>query len=140
MNTARTMGVVGGILALGLVAGCDSHGEVVVAPSAPPAIVDNFFVTWEIESTTFGPLSCAQANAPEVDLDIVNVDTGERFVDSFACEALQGTSGPVGEGRFDVLVNLVDPTGAVLSQTDLGVSTVATAGTIDLGHVIFTLP
>jgi hypothetical protein len=131
-------GLVGGVLGLCLLAGCGSH-EVVVAP-ASPGIQDNFFATWEIESTRFGPIECFQAGATGVDMDIVNVDSGERFVDSFACDAYQGTSGPVGVGRFDVLINLVDPTGAVLSQTDLGVSNIETAGTIDLGHVIFTIP
>ncbi len=73
-------------------------------------------------------------------MDIVNVDTGNRFVDNFDCNAYQGTSQPVDVGRFDVLLNLVDPTGGVISQVDIGVENVSTAGTIDLGHVVFTLP
>ena len=126
------------LLSLVVVAGCGS--TTVVTPASPPPVEDNFFVTWEIQSATVGPLDCFSAGASFVDLDIVNVDTGSRFVDSFDCNAYQGTSGPVDVGRFDVLVNLTDASGGVLSQTDLGTENVSTAGTIDLGHVIFTLP
>jgi len=126
------------LLSLVVVAGCGS--TTVVTPASPPPVEDNFFVTWEIQSATVGPLDCFSAGASFVDLDIVNLDTGSRFVDSFDCNAYQGTSEPVDVGRFDVLVNLTDATGGVLSQTDLGTENVSTAGTIDLGHVIFTLP
>jgi hypothetical protein len=127
------------LLSLVVVAGCGSS-TTVVTPAGPPPVVDNFFVTWEIQSATVGPLDCASAGATFVDLDIVNVDTGARFVDSFDCRAYQGTSQPVDVGRFDVLINLTDAGGGVLSQTDLGTENVSTAGTIDLGHFIFTLP
>jgi len=73
-------------------------------------------------------------------MDIVNVDTGGRFVYSFDCRAYQGTSGPVDVGRFDVLLNLTDGAGGVISQVDVGTENVSTAGTIDLGHFIFTVP
>lgn len=141
MNAQRIAGLVGGVLSLVVAGGCGSGGgSVVVTPAAPPPVEDNFFVTWEIDSNTYGPLDCGQAGATTVDLDIVNVDTGARFVDSFDCNAYQGTSEPVDVGDFDVLVNLTDPTGGVISQTDIGTENVSTAGTIDLGHVIFTLP
>lgn len=145
MNTARIASVLGGVTAmvsLVLSAGCGSGGgAVVVGPSGgPPVVQDNFFVTWEIDSRTVGPLDCFQAGAATVDMDIVNLDSGARFVYSFDCNAFQGTSGPVDVGRFDVLVNLADRGGGVLSQIDVGAENVSTAGTIDLGHVIFTLP
>jgi hypothetical protein len=127
------------LLSLVVVAGCGSS-TTVVTPASPPPVVDNFFVTWEIQSATVGPLDCFSAGAEFVDLDIVNVDTGARFVDSFDCRDYQGTSEPVDVGRFDVLVQLTDAGHGVLSQTDLGTENVSTAGTIDLGHVIFTLP
>jgi hypothetical protein len=115
-------------------AGCGGGGGS-VGPSSAGA--DSFFVTWEIHSVTFGPIDCASAGATEVDLDMVNADSGVRFVDRFACEDYQGRSGPVDVGRFDVLVILADPTGAALSQVDVGTENVSAAGTLDLGHVIF---
>jgi hypothetical protein len=139
VKTARSLAV-GSILSAALIAGCGSGGGTVVAPASPPPVQDNFFATWEITSQSFGPLDCFQAGAASVDMDIVNVDTGSRFVYSFACDAYEGTSGPVDVGRFDVLLNLSDPSGGVLSQIDVGTENVSTAGTIDLGHVIFTLP
>ena len=127
------------LLSLVVAAGCGSS-TTVVTPASPPPVEDNFFVTWEIQSSTVGPLDCVSAGAATVDMDIVNVDTGARFVDSFDCRDYQGTSGPVDVGRFDVLVNLADPSGGVISSVDVGTENVSTAGTIDLGHVIFTLP
>lgn len=130
-----------GLLALLLVAGCGSGSSTtVVTPASPPRIVDNFFATWEVHSTTFGPLTCPEAGAAFVDMDIVNVDTGARFVDTFDCNRYQGTSQPVDVGRFDVLLNLADGGHGVISQIDVGTENVSTAGTIDLGHFIFTLP
>jgi hypothetical protein len=140
VRTARHFSL-GSILLLVLVAGCGSRGSTtVVGPASPPPVQDNFFVTWEIDSSFYGPLDCFQAGAAAVDMDIVNVDTGSRFVDSFRCDAYQGLSGPVDVGRFDVLLNLTDARGGVMSQLDLGTENVSTAGTIDLGHIIFTLP
>ena len=127
------------LLSLVVAAGCGSS-TTTVTPASPPPVEDNFFVTWEIQSATVGPLDCFEAGAASVDLDIVNVDTGSRFTDSFDCRDYQGTSGPIDVGRFDVLVQLADSSGGVISQTDLGTENVSTAGTIDLGHVIFTLP
>lgn len=131
-------------LALALVAvglcGCGSSSTVAVAPSGGPPIEDNFFVTWELESGAFGPIDCASANAATVDMDIVNADSGERFIYSFPCDDYQGTSGMVSVGTFDVLVNLSDPGGGVISQVDIGTENLSTAGTIDLGHVVFQLP
>ena len=123
------------------VAGCGSGSSTtVVTPASPPPVVDNFFATWEIDSTSVGPLSCPQAGAAFVDMDIVNVDTNSRFVDSFDCNSYQGTSEPVDVGRFDVLLNLTDASHGVISSVDVGTENVSTAGTIDLGHFIFTLP
>ncbi len=115
-------------------AGCGGHAGV-----EPPPGQDDFFVTWEIDSLAFGALDCASAGAATVDLDAVNVDSGARFVSTFACDAFQGTSGPVDVGRFDVLVNLTDANGGVIDQVDIGVQNLTEAGTIDLGHVIFRL-
>jgi hypothetical protein len=130
-----------GALCLLLVAGCGSGGgSVVVGPSSPPPVQDNFFATWEIASASFGSISCPEAGASFVDMDIVNVDTGSRFVYTFDCNAYQGTSGPVDVGRFDVLMNLTDAGHGVISSIDVGTENVSTAGTIDLGHFIFTLP
>lgn len=127
------------LLSLVLVAGCGSS-TTVVTPASPPPVQDNFFATWEIDSASFGgAIDCRSAGASTVDMDIVNLDTGSRFVDAFDCNAYQGTSGPVDVGRFDVLVQLTDPSGGVISQVDVGTENVSTAGTIDLGHVIFTL-
>jgi hypothetical protein len=125
--------------ALVLLAGCHEPTEVTVNPNAPP-VRDSFFATWEIQSTTAGPLTCAEANAPTVDMDIVNIDSGARFIDSFSCDVYQGTSQLVDVGHFDVLLSLTDPTGAVLSQINVGAENVTVAGTIDLGHFIFQLP
>jgi len=128
------------VLSLVIVGGCSSH-TTVVTPSSPPPVEDNFFATWEIDSASFGAsIDCASAGAATVDMDIVNTDTGSRFVDSFDCNAYQGTSGPVDVGNFDVLLQLTDPSGGVISQVDVGTENVSTAGTIDLGHFIFTLP
>jgi hypothetical protein len=110
-----------------------------VGPASPPAVEDNFFATWELQSG-FGPTACEEVGAASVDMDIVNVDTGARFVYSFDCRDYQGTSGPVDVGRFDVLLNLADASGGVMSQIDVGSENVSAAGTIDLGHFIFTLP
>ena len=88
---------------------------------------------------SFGAIDCASVGAATVDMDIVNVDTGSRFVDSFNCNAYQGTSGPVDVGNFDVLLDLSDPSGGVISQVNVGAENVSTAGTIDLGHFIFTV-
>ena len=128
-----------GIVVVGLaaLAGCGSSSTT-VTPSG--TIEDNFFVTWEIHSAALGPVDCQTANAPGVDLDAVNLDTGERHIFHFACTAYQGTAGPISVGHFDVLLNLVDPTGGVISQTDIGAENISTAGTIDLGHVVFTAP
>jgi hypothetical protein len=128
-------------LSLVIAAGCGSRGgSTVVVPASPGSVEDNFFATWEIESGSFGAIDCSSAGAATVDMDIVNVDTGSRFVDSFDCNDYQGTSGPVDVGNFDVLLNLSDPSGGVISQVDVGTENVSTAGTIDLGHFIFTLP
>jgi hypothetical protein len=120
-------------------AGCNDSTTVVTPTRARP-IEDNFFLTWEIHSRLSGPLDCRDAGASTVDTDLVNADTGERFIDSFDCNAFQGTTGPVSVGRFDVLVNLTDPSGGVIAQVDLGAQNLTTAGTIDLGHVVFLVP
>jgi hypothetical protein len=129
------------MLSLVMLAGCGSSGggTTVVVPSSPPPVEDNFFATWEIQSVSVGPLDCFEAGAATVSMDIVNIDTGGRFVYSFDCAAYQGTSGPVDVGRFDVLLTLDDAGGGVISQVDVGSENVSTAGTIDLGHFIFTL-
>jgi hypothetical protein len=139
VKTARSFAL-GSILSLAMIAGCGGGGSTVVVPATPAPVQDNFFATWEIQSQFYGPLDCFQAGAATVDMDIVNLDTGSRFVFSFRCDAFQGTSGPVDVGRFDVLLNLTDASGGVLSQVDIGTENVSVAGTIDLGHVIFTLP
>jgi hypothetical protein len=133
VRTAR-IALAASVLSLVMLAGCGGGGTTVVTTR------DNFFVTWEIQSGIYGPLDCSQAGAAGVDMDIVNVDTGARFVDSFRCTDYQGTSQLVDVGSFDVLVALVDPRGGVLSQVHIGTENVSVAGTIDLGHVIFTLP
>jgi hypothetical protein len=134
--------LVGSVVSLVMMAGwgCGGGGGAVVGPASPPPVQDNFFATWEIQSARVGPLACEEAGAATVDMDIVNVDTGSRFVYSFDCRDYQGTSGPVDVGSFDVLLNLTDPSGGVMSQVDVGTENVSTAGTIDLGHFIFTLP
>lgn len=141
MRTTRTA-LVGSVFSLVMIAGCGSSGGggAVVGPATPPAVQDNFFATWEVQSAAYGPLACEQVGAATVDMDIVNVDTNARFVYSFDCRDYQGTSGPVDVGRFDVLLNLTDPSGGVLSQVNVGTENVSTAGTIDLGHFIFTVP
>jgi hypothetical protein len=130
------------MLSLVIVAGCGSSGggTTVVVPSSPPPVEDNFFATWEIQSSTVGPLDCFEAGAATVGMDIVNVDSGARFVYSFDCGAYEGTSGQIDVGRFDILLTLDDSSGGVISQVDVGAENSSTAGTIDLGHFIFTLP
>jgi hypothetical protein len=128
------------LLSLVIVGGCGSS-TTVVTPSSPPPVEDNFFATWEIDSVSFGAsVDCGSVGAATVDMDIVNTDTGNRFVDSFDCNTYQGTSGPVDVGNFDILLQLTDPSGGVITQVDVGTENVSTAGTIDLGHFIFTLP
>ena len=127
------------LLSLVIAAGCGSS-TTVVTPASPPPVQDNFFAIWEIDSASFGgSIDCASAGASTVDMDIVNSDTGSRFVDSFDCNAYQGTSGPVDVGRFDILLQLTDPSGGVITQAEVGTENVSTAGTIDLGHYIFQL-
>lgn len=123
--------------AVGLV-GCGGGGSVVVTPTG--TVQDNFFVTWEIRSVSFGPLDCAEAGAAFVDMDLVNLDTSERQVFSFDCFAYQGTSGMVGVGTFDVLLTLADARGGVIAETSVGVQNVTSPGTIDLGHTVFQVP
>src|SRR5581483_2165824 len=106
-----------GICAL-FVAGCGGS-TVTVTPTGTP-VQDNFFATWEIDSQSFGVVSCEEAGAATVDMDLVNVDTNRRFVYSFDCRDYQGTSGPVDVGNFDVLLSLTDFNGFVLSQTNVG--------------------
>jgi hypothetical protein len=118
-------------------AGCGD--TTVVVPTATP-VTDNFFVTWEIDSLAGGRVACETVGAVSVDMDIVNIESGARFLDSFDCRAYTGASRPVDVGTFDVLLSLVDFTGAVLSQTDIGAQNVTTAGSIDLGHHIFSVP
>jgi hypothetical protein len=128
------------LLSLVIVGGCGSS-TTVVTPASPPPVEDNFFATWEIDSASFGAsVDCGSVGAATVDMDIVNTDTGSRFVDSFDCSAYQGTSEPVDVGNFDILLQLTDPSGGVITQVDVGTGNVSTAGTIDLGHFIFTLP
>jgi hypothetical protein len=119
-------------------AGCGDD-NVVIVPTGTP-VLDNFFVTWEIDSLAFGPVACESVGAATVDMDLVNVETGNRFVYSFDCRAYEGTSGPVDVGTFDVLLNLTDFGGGVLAQTDIGAQNVTIGGTIDLGHHIFQVP
>src|SRR5258708_23946980 len=38
----------------------------VVVPASPPPVQDNFFATWEIQSASVGPLSCAEAGGATV--------------------------------------------------------------------------
>ena len=128
------------VLALGVfAAGCGAR-RVTVAPASAPPVQDDFFATWQIVSGTYGTLECGQIGGATVDLDIVNADSGERFIYSFPCAAYQGTSGAVDVGRFDVLINLTDAGGGVIAQVDVGAQNVSTAGTIDLGHVVFSVP
>ena len=128
------------LLSLVILGGCGGS-TTVVTPASPPTVQDNFFATWEIDSASFGAsIDCASAGAATVDMDIVNTDSGSRFVDSFDCNAFQGTSGPVDVGNFDILLQLADPSGGVISQVHVGTENVSTVGTIDLGHFIFTLP
>jgi hypothetical protein len=119
--------------------GCNSQSDVLfVEPTAAPQ--DKFFVTWDIQSQTVGPLTCAEAGATRVDMDVVNLDTAERLVFSFDCDAHQGLSGGVTIGRLDVVLNLLDPSEAILSQVDLGVQSQSQALTVDLGQVLFQVP
>jgi hypothetical protein len=128
------------MLSFVVLAGCGSGSSTtVVVPASPPPVEDNFFATWEIQSASVGSLSCSDVGAATVDMDIVNLDTGSRFVDSFDCAAYQGTSGAVDVGRFDVLLLLSDASGGAITQIDVGTENVSTAGTIDLGHFIFAL-
>jgi hypothetical protein len=125
------------LISVFVLAGCGEETTVVVTPAA---VQDNFFVTWELSSGAFGPIDCFSAGASTVDMDILNVDTGERFVDVFPCDDYQGTSRPVGVGAFDILLDLTDGAGGVLSTVNVGTENVSVAGTIDLGHVIFNVP
>jgi hypothetical protein len=117
--------------------GCES-GTVTVTPTA--TIVNNFFVTWEIDSASVGAVDCGSVGATFVTVDTVNLDTNERVVFSLPCGDFQGNAGPIGVGRFDVVVSLITPSGSVLSRVDLGAQTISEAGTFDLGHVAFAVP
>ena len=128
------------LVSVGALVGCGSSTTVTVTPTNATPVEDNFFVTWEIDSASFGPLECAQAGAATVDMDIVNADTGERFIYSFPCNDFEGTSGPVSVGHFDVLLNLLDGSDGVLSSVDIGTQNLTQAGTLDLGHVVFSFP
>jgi hypothetical protein len=121
-------------------AGCDSPSTVTVTPSTATAIEDNFFVTWEIQSLRLGAFDCAQAGAATVDMDLVNADSGERFIYRFPCSDFAATSGPVTMGHFDVLLTLLDGGDRVLSSVDIGTQNLTRAGTLDLGHIVFQLP
>ncbi len=134
LNHLVQIAAVAGAFALG---GCGGSTVVVTPASAP--IQDNFFVTWEIQSATVGPVTCEEAATPTVDMDIVNIDTGSRQIFTFPCNAYQGTSGPIDVGHFDVLLNLTDRGGAAISQTDVGTENISQAGTIDLGHHVFQI-
>ena len=103
-------------------------------------VEDNFFATWEIDSVSVGAVTCEEVGAVTVDMDVLNTDTGERQIFTFACNAYQGTSGEIGVGTFDVIMSLNDGAGASLSQTRVGTENLSVAGTIDLGHHIFQVP
>jgi len=120
------------------VAGCGAR-NVTVTPAGTP-IQDNFFATWEIDSQVVGPITCEEAGAITVQMDILNLNSRVHVIDSFDCRAYQGTSGPVDVGNFDILLDLLDVSGRLLSQTHVGTENISVAGTIDLGHHIFLVP
>src|SRR5579859_2687032 len=117
---------------------CACSGSTTVV--TPAAVEDRLFATWEISSAAFGPVACATVGATSVTMDLVNVSSGERFIETFDCGDYQGTSAPLSVGSYDVLIDLEDAGGATLSQVDLGTDNISTAGTIDLGHVVFRVP
>lgn len=118
--------------------GC--HGGSVVVSSSSVPHEDNFFATWEIQSSKLGPVSCEQAAAVRTNLDVVNTATGDRRIFTFACNVYQGTSAQVAAGTYDALMDLIDVDGNVLSQTEVGTKNVGASGTIDLGHHAFVVP
>ncbi len=130
ISRVRGMLLAAALLAVG---GC--HNTVVVETTPAP---DRLFVTWELHSATFGPVACPLGST--VVMDAFELRTGDRITTAFVCSDYQGTSVIVGEGDFDVVLDLTDEFGTVLSESRLRASTIGVFGTVDLGHVIFTLP
>jgi hypothetical protein len=121
-------------LALAITAvGCDD-GDVVVIADAP----DRLFVTWELNSASFGPVGCPGGST--VIMDAFDLRSSDRVSTAFACTAFQGTSIAVPSSELDVVLDLTDVFGTVLSEARLRANTEFTTGTLDLGHVVFTLP
>jgi hypothetical protein len=130
-----TRGLRSTLLALALltVGGCGNNG-VVIVEDAP----DRLLVTWELDSATFGPVGCPQDST--VVMDVFDLRTGDRVSTAFACTDFQGTSGPVFNSDLDIVLDLTDVFGTVLSEARLRADTFATVGLVDLGHVVFQLP
>jgi hypothetical protein len=136
-EAAVKLGTILPIAALCL-AGCGDAGVVVISTATP--VVNNFLLSWEIDSLGSGLVACETVGAVRVDMDLVNLNSGNRFVFSFDCRAFEGTSGPVDFGTFDVVLNLIDGNGALLSQQELTAQNMTIAGSVDLGHRIFQVP
>jgi hypothetical protein len=129
-----TRGLRNTVLALALltVGGCGN--SVVIVEDAP----DRLFVTWELDSASFGPVGCPQQST--VIMDAFDLRSGDRISTAFACSDYQGTSVPVFDSDLDVVLDLTDVFGTVLSEARLRANTTATTGVLDLGHVVFQLP
>jgi hypothetical protein len=126
-------------LALGAatLSACDDD-VTVVTPAGVPG--EGFFLTWQVTSFSLGAVSCEQVGASTVTLDMVNLDTGSRFLFTFACNQFQGTTSPVDIGNFDILIRLNDVGNLPLSEVSVAASNIGVAGIIDLGNIVFQVP
>jgi hypothetical protein len=114
---------------------CDDDPLVVV----PPPDDNRLFVTWEVRSAASGfAIDCPPGST--VAMDAFDQVTGEVITTFFDCLAYEGTSQALRDSGYDVLLDLIDLRGFVLSETQLQADTLGTIGTIDIGHVIFTIP
>jgi hypothetical protein len=111
------------------------------APGCWWATEDGFALTWSIQNAqTKQPLSCAQAGASIVRVISTNIDRlGQQFVDDFNCDRGSGITGNISVGHFRVDIELLAPSGAVLSAMSKGVQNITTIGKIDLGHIVFNV-
>jgi hypothetical protein len=102
-----------------------------VATGAP--IVDQYMaLSWTIEwDATFTPLTCAQAKAATVELDI----GATRF--QWACSDGNGRTATVAPGRYTVAVSLLDAGGVLLSMTPTADVQVVAGRVANLGPVVF---
>jgi hypothetical protein len=92
-----------------------------------------FRLTWDIQLDG-QPATCADVGGSEVELIVDN--DAESVTDTFACDALEGTSRELAAGDYIVTATLLDAAGADLSLPSTDGATII-SGETDLGQFPF---